>query len=166
MDLWGWCIEEAEGSLEGNFPELVEEAGLCEIIDLTRCCVLPGCWACKGLEIIGFPPEEAELSAVSKVVGKSMSLWIWIPSPGPIWEIWLKLEGAEIILERRSGFLKRYEWLWYFGQKLHDQKGNKIVFVFLEHSRLLYFVGYFSMCVILVLVCMIQKRNSNYKLIK
>ena len=105
MDLWGWCIEEADGSLEGNFPELVEDAGLCEIIDLTRCCVFPGCWACKGLEINGFE-IEAVVSAVSKVVGKSMSLWIWIPSPGPICEIWLKLEGAEIILERRSGFLK------------------------------------------------------------
>ena len=46
-------------------------------------------------------------SAVSRVVGKSISLWIWIPSPGPMCEMWLKLEGAEINLERRSWFLQK-----------------------------------------------------------
>ena len=45
-------------------------------------------------------------SAVSRVVGRSISRWIWIPSPGPMCVMWLKLEGALIILDRRSGFLK------------------------------------------------------------
>ena len=45
-------------------------------------------------------------SAVSSVVGRSISRCICIPSPGPMWLIWLKLEGADIILDRRSGFLQ------------------------------------------------------------
>lgn len=44
-------------------------------------------------------------SAVSRVVGRSMSLWICIPSPGPMWLMWLKFEGALIILDLLSGFL-------------------------------------------------------------
>ena len=97
MDLWGWC----EGSLDGNLPPGL----LCWNMDLTLVgTVAPGgCWvAWRGLEIFGLETE----SAVSKVVGKSISLWIWIPSPGPMWLIWLKLEGAEIIFERRSAFLQ------------------------------------------------------------
>jgi hypothetical protein len=38
-------------------------------------------------------------------VGRSISRWIWMPSPGPMWLIWLKFDGADIILDRRSGFL-------------------------------------------------------------
>ena len=105
IDLWG-CAGCAEGRREGSLPP-----GLCWIIDLTR--TDPGgglgCWACNGLEIIGFDT----VSAVSRVVGKSINLWIWMPSPGPICEIWLKFEGAEIILERRSGFLKKKYKIFY-----------------------------------------------------
>ena len=164
MDLWGWCIEEADGSLEGNFPELVEDAGLCEIIDLTRCCVFPGCWACKGLEINGFE-IEAVVSAVSKVVGKSMSLWIWIPSPGPICEIWLKLEGAEIILERRSGFLKRIFKIIFFSltpQKILKKLKPLKICLFLIHSCLR-----FDVWDIFVWFCIsvyYTKANSKYKI--
>ena len=48
-------------------------------------------------------------SAVSRVVGRSISRWIWIPSPGPMWVMWLKLEGALIILDLLSGLLKQRE---------------------------------------------------------
>lgn len=41
-------------------------------------------------------------SAVSIDVGRSISLCFWIPSPGPICEIWLKFVGAEIIFDLRS----------------------------------------------------------------
>ena len=51
------------------------------------------------------PPPVPPDSAVSRVVGRSIRRWIWMPSPGPMWEMWLKLEGADISLERRSGFL-------------------------------------------------------------
>ena len=54
-----------------------------------------------GLPVPGPPPP----SAVSRVVGRSISLWIWMPSPGPMWLMWLKLLGAEISFDRRSGFL-------------------------------------------------------------
>ena len=97
IDRCGWCTAEAEGRREGNLPP-----GLCWIMDLTRVADPGGPGADNGLEIIGFDTE----SAVSRVVGKSINLWIWIPSPGPMWEMWLKFDGAEIILERRSGFLK------------------------------------------------------------
>lgn len=100
MERWGWWTPEAEGRREGSLPPGL----LCWIMDLTRTAVPPGgCCACKGLEIMGLETE----SAVSRVVGKSINRWIWMPSPGPIWEMWLKLEGAEIILERRSGFLNK-----------------------------------------------------------
>merc|ERR1719346_691191 len=46
-------------------------------------------------------------SAVSRVVGRSISRWIWIPSPGPMWVMWLKLEGALIILDLLSGLRER-----------------------------------------------------------
>ena len=52
----------------------------------------------------GVPPPD--WSAVSNVVGRSIRRWIWMPSPGPMCDMWLKLDGAEIIFERRSGFLK------------------------------------------------------------
>lgn len=41
-------------------------------------------------------------SAVSIVVGKSRRRCFWIPSPGPMCDIWLKLVGAEINFDRRS----------------------------------------------------------------
>lgn len=44
-------------------------------------------------------------SAFSNADGKSRSLCIWMPSPGPIWLMWLKFDGAEIIFDRRSLFL-------------------------------------------------------------
>ena len=52
------------------------------------------------------PPCPSACSAVSSVVGRSMRRWIWMPSPGPMCEMWLKLDGAEISFERRSGLLQ------------------------------------------------------------
>ena len=62
------------------------------------------CEPAPRLRVAGPPPSVC--SAVSRVVGRSMSRWIWMPSPGPMCEMWLKLDGAEISLERRSGLLQ------------------------------------------------------------
>lgn len=61
--------------------------GACLVLvaDVTRCCA----W-----------------SAVSIVVGKSSRRCFWMPSPGPMCEMWLKLVGAEISFERRSVLLR------------------------------------------------------------
>lgn len=50
-------------------------------------------------------PPLLMASAVSSVVGRSIRRWIWMPSPGPMWEMWLKLDGAEMSFERRSGLV-------------------------------------------------------------
>ena len=71
----------------------------CPNMDLTLCTGWEGTLGAAGLPCTTW-------SAVSRVVGRSISRWIWIPSPGPMCVMWLKLEGALIILDRRSGFLK------------------------------------------------------------
>ena len=70
---------------------------LLELVDIPANGILPAerCWT---------PWWEPNCSVLSKE-GKSSSRCICIPSPGPIWLMWLKLDGAEIILERRSLFL-------------------------------------------------------------
>ena len=72
-------------------------------MDLTLCCCDDACEAELSEDC---DPTAAACSAVSSVVGKSISRWIWMPSPGPMCEMWLKLEGADISFERRSGLLQ------------------------------------------------------------
>ena len=62
-----------------------------ELEDIPGKGIAAGRWAGCGLK-----------SALSKAEGKSRSRCIWIPSPGPIWLMWLKFDGAEIIFDRRS----------------------------------------------------------------
>lgn len=82
---------------------------LLELVDIPANGILPAerCWT---------PWWEPNCSVLSKE-GKSSSRCICIPSPGPIWLMWLKLDGAEIILERRSLFLyilrkKQIDQIW------------------------------------------------------
>ena len=121
MDQWEWLTSEwlidrcggggCAGSLGGgSFP--VDWPN----IDLTLC---------TGWEVtMGAGVPWLTWSAVSRVVGRSISRWIWMPSPGPMWVMWLKLEGALIILERRSGFLKRVE------VEIHHHQGAGRTFMF------------------------------------
>ena len=72
---------------------------LLELVDIPARGMAPGrCWTpwCG--------PNWSDLSNW----GKSRSRCIWIPSPGPMWLMWLKLDGAEIIFERRSLFLYNF----------------------------------------------------------
>lgn len=62
-----------------------------ELEDIPGKGIAAGRWAGCGLK-----------SALSNAEGKSRSRCIWIPSPGPIWLMWLKFDGAEIIFDRRS----------------------------------------------------------------
>ncbi len=69
----------------------------------TPCCCI--CCADDDSDDCELLLRVADCSAVSSVVGRSISRWIWMPSPGPMCEMWLKFEGAEMSFERRSGFL-------------------------------------------------------------
>lgn len=96
-----------------NFSQILYDWHLSHIkVSFQKCLLWVGCGS-MDFTLGGWipdailPPGDDCCSAVSRVVGKSMSLWIWMPSPGPMWEMWLKLDGAEIIFDLRSWFLKR-----------------------------------------------------------
>lgn len=77
----------------------------------------------------GCGEESGCLSAVSRVVGKSSSRWFWMPSPGPMWLMWLKFVGADISLDLLSilsvsfnancYFVLRILMLWFPNTTLH-----------------------------------------------
>lgn len=49
----------------------------------------------------------AEICSPTKLEVRSINLCLWIPSPGPIWLMWLKFVGADINLDLLSVLLKK-----------------------------------------------------------